>query len=265
MTGLFLPPATAPASPLRVVDPRVKILTVVVLSVLIIQAAAGDIIFISLFLGLLIRLSGASPREIGRALKPIAVFTALLFLLHLFFTPGRALFFIPGLKVSISREGLTEGALVAWRFGALVTAGALLTITTPPSELVAALEKLLRPLRALRIPVQDLAIMAAMALRFTPTFLEEYHRMKAARLARGGGLPGESLPRRLRTAMHLGAAIILSAFRRAEDLAAAMEARGYARGPRTSLREMKLRRGDYTAAAVMVSFTGLIIAVRLLM
>jgi len=250
------------SSPLRHVDPRVKILAVAVLSILIFQATPGVIVMISLFMGLVILISRVSIQDLGRALQPIAVFAVLLFLIHLFFTEGRDIFSIPMLPVRITYEGLENGFLVVWQFTALVTAGALLTMTTPPSTLVAALEKLLRPLKMMRVPTQDLAVMVSMALRFVPTFSEEYNRMKTARLARGGDLKGKGLFRKLKTAVSIIVPLILSAFRRADDLAAAMEARGYARGPRTTLRELHMTGRDFAALAVMVSFAGLTIVIR---
>jgi len=262
MQNLFFGQFTADSSPLRHVDPRVKILTVVVLSILIFQATLGMIVMISLFMGLVILISRVSLQELGRALKPIAVFAVLLFLLHLFFTEGRDIVSIPMLPVRITYEGLENGFLVVWQFAALVTAGALLTMTTPPSTLVAALEKLLKPLKIIRVPTQDLAIMVSMALRFVPTFSEEYNRMKTARIARGGDLKGKGLFRKLKTAISIVVPLILSAFRRADDLAVAMEARGYARGPRTTLRELRMTKIDFAALAVMVSFAGLTMMIR---
>jgi energy-coupling factor transport system permease protein len=250
------------SSPLRHVDPRVKILSVVVLSILIFQANPGVIVMISLFMGMVILISRVSMQNLGRALKPIAVFAVLLFLLHLFFTEGRDIFSIPLLPVRITYEGLGNGFLVVWQFTALVTAGALLTMTTPPSTLVAALEKLLGPLKIMRVPTQDLAVMVSMALRFVPTFSEEYNRMKTARIARGGDLKGKGLFRKVKTAISIVVPLILSAFRRADDLAAAMEARGYARGPRTTLRELRLTGRDFAALAVMISFAGLTVVIR---
>ncbi len=264
MIGLLSQTPIAVRSPLRTVDPRIKILAVAVLSVLIFQAGPGEILLLSLFLVLLIRLSGAGPGEVAGILKPVILFAVLLFLLHLFFTPGREIASLPLLPLPMTYEGLGRGGVVAWQFLALVIAGGLLSLTTPPSELVAGLEKLLRPLKILRVPTQDLAVMVAMALRFAPTFLEEYQRMKTARAARGGGLPGEKLSRKLKTGGRLTISLLLSAFRRAEELAAAMEARGYARGPRTSLRELRLRRADYAAAAILAFFTGLDLALKYL-
>lgn len=253
---------TADSSPLHQVDPRVKILAVAVLSILIFQATAGEIVIISLFMGMVILISRVGLRKLGGALKPIAVFALLLFFMHLFFTEGRDIFSLPLLPVRITYEGLENGLLVVWQFTALVTAGALLTMTTPPSTLVAALEKLLRPLKILRVPTQDLAVMVSMALRFVPTFSEEYNRMKTARLARGGDLKGKGIFRRLKTAISIVVPLILSAFRRADDLAAAMEARGYARGPRTTLRELRMTGLDLAALAVTVSFAGLTVMIR---
>ncbi len=167
--GLFVPGE----SPLHRLDPRVKILSVVVLGVLTFQASAEAAILITLLLAGLTGLSRLRPRHLLDALRPLMVFAALLFLIHLFFTDGEAPVSLSAGPFRITREGLRQGGIVVWQFFALVSMGVLLTMTTGPSDLVAALEKILSPLKILRVPTQDLAVMVSLALRFLPTFLEE--------------------------------------------------------------------------------------------
>lgn len=224
-------------------DAQIKILSTVVLSIIILQAQGWNLLLPTLFLGLFCRFSRLKFSAVQEALKPLVCFAVLLFGLHLFFTDGDALWQIPGLPVRITEEGFFRGLFVSWQFLALVLSGVILTVTTSPADLVGGLEHLLSPLQRLRIPVQDIAVMVSMALRFVPTFLEEYHRIKTAQRARCGHWGTKywwregklDLRKKLKTTALLLVSLLIGAFRRAEDLAKAMEARGYAQGQRTTL------------------------------
>ncbi len=253
--GLFIPGD----SPLHRLDPRVKILSVVVLGILSFQTSGTAAVLITLFLLGLTGLSGLRPRLVLEALRPLFVFAVLLFLIHLFFTDGEALAFLSAGPFRVTREGLRQGGFVVWQFMALVSLGVLLTMTTGPSDLVAALEKILSPLNVFRVPTQDLAVMVSLALRFLPTFLEEMEKLKTARLARGADWRRDGIGRRVKAASSLAVPLLLGTVRRADDLAEAMEARGYARGPRTGLRELRLAGTDYAALAFVTMFTGLVL------
>ncbi|NPU84192.1 MAG: energy-coupling factor transporter transmembrane protein EcfT [Syntrophaceae bacterium] len=258
--GLFVPGDSS----LHRLDPRVKIVSVVVLGVLSFRASAGAATLVTLLLLVLTGLSGLRPRHILDALKPLMVFAALLFLIHLFFTDGEALVSLSAGPFRITREGLRQGGFVVWQFFALVSMGVLLTMTTGPSDLVAALENILSPLKVLRVPTQDLAIMVSLALRFLPTFLEEMEKLKTARLARGADWRRGGSVHRVKTAASLLVPLLLGAARRADDLAEAMEARGYARGPRTGLRELRMARPDYAALVILTVFSGMVLVAGLL-
>jgi len=254
--GLFVPGD----SPVHRLDPRVKIASVVVLGVLTFRASAGAAIPITLLLASLTALSRLRPRHLLDALRPLAVFAGLLFLIHLFSTDGQALASLSAGPFRITREGLKQGGFVVWQFFALVWMGVLLTMTTGPSGMVTALEKLLSPLKVLRVPTQDLAVMVSLALRFLPTLLEELEKGKTARLARGADFEAGGPAGRLKATASLVVPLLLGSVRRAEDLAEAMEARGYARGPRTSLRELRLAGPDYASLALLTVFLVLILA-----
>ena len=248
--GQYLPGDTV----VHRLDPRVKILSVIALSILIFAATWAEILLISLFLAAVVAATRMGPAQALGALRPVAAFMAMIFLVHLFFTEGRPILLLAPLPVRITQEGLVRGIYVTWQFACLVLGAAVLTLTTLPSDLVGGIERLLRPLSRVGIPSQDLAVMIAMALRFMPMLLEEYDRLRMAQMARGADFTTGSLTLRTRAVAALAIPLLLSAFRRADELAVAMEARGYRRGPRTTLRELALSRRDLGAFAVMALF-----------
>jgi energy-coupling factor transporter transmembrane protein EcfT len=248
--GQYLPGDTV----IHRLDPRVKILSVVALSILIFAATPAEILLISAFLIAVIRSTRMTPVQALGALRPVAVFMAMIFLVHLLFTEGPPILSLTPLSVRITQEGLVRGIYVTWQFAGFVLGAAVLTRSTPPSDLVAGIERLLRPLSRVGIPSQDLAVMIAMALRFMPMLLEEYDRIRMAQMARGADFTTGNLALRTRAVASLAVPLLLSAFRRADELAVAMEARGYRRGPRTTLRELALSRRDLEAFAVMAAF-----------
>jgi energy-coupling factor transporter transmembrane protein EcfT len=243
-------------------DPRVKILATIILSILIFQAQKGEILVLSAFLSAVCFIARLKFSEIRVALKPLAWLAALLFGLHLFFTEGKTLLPIPYLPLRITEEGLSRGLLISWQFLSLALSGIVLTMTTAPSELVGGLENLLSPLRRIGVPVQDIAVMVSLALRFVPTLLEEFSRIKTAQLARGAELETGRLDRRMKSMAVLVAPLLVSAFRRADNLAEAMETRGYARGPRTTLHQLRFGREEAIALIVLGLLLSLILVSR---
>lgn len=231
-------------------DARIKILATVVLSILILQARDWEIFLISASICAVCIVSRLKFSEVREALRPLALFAVLLFGLHLFFTEGDAIFPISYLPVRITQEGFFRGLLISWQFLSLALSGAILTMTTSPSDLVCGLEHLLSPLRRIRIPVQDIAVMVSMALRFMPTLLEEYDRIKTARIARGACVETGRFGRKMKNMAAILTPLMFNVFRRADDLTEAMESRGYVRGPRTTLHQ--LRFGQEEVFALMV-------------
>jgi energy-coupling factor transporter transmembrane protein EcfT len=248
--GQYLPGETV----VHRLDSRVKIVTVVLMSLLIFTASAAGIALISLFLATLLATAHLSLAQTAAAVRPVAIFISLIFLMHLFLTEGRPLLSFAPLPLRITQEGLAQGAYVTWQFACLVIVAAILTMTTLPSDLVGGIERLLRPLERVGIPSQDIAVMISMALRFMPMLLEEYDRLRMAQKARGADFTTGSLVLRIRALAALTVPLLLSAFRRADELALAMEARGYRRGPRTTLRELRLSGTDFAAFAVITVF-----------
>jgi energy-coupling factor transporter transmembrane protein EcfT len=184
-------------------------------------------------------------RTIGQALRPILFFIILIFLVHALFNEGDALISIPFFGISFSYAGLQKGFFVVWRFLCLMIAAVLLTLTTAPSQMIVAIKYFLKPLKLLRVPVDDIAFMIMLALRLMPILLTEKEKVETAQKARGYNLRQSGFVIRIKAFLSLTLTIFTGVFRRADELAMAMEARNYQRGERTSLVELKLNSSDY--------------------
>lgn len=241
-----------PAGWLSGLDARLKIGGVAFLGLLVFRASPLGTLVLSAFLAGLARLAGLGMRRLRETLRPLGIFVAFLAAAHGLFTPGKTLVLIPALGLALSEEGLYQACLVTWQFTALVVAAAALTATTSPSDLVAGLERLLRPLKRLGVPVQDLAVMIGLAFRLLPLLREELDRIRQAQAARGLAADRGSLPARLRNGLRPVLPLVTGAFRRAEELAAALEARGYdSQIPRTGLHGQTFSRKDLAAAMIL--------------
>ncbi|MBN1104641.1 MAG: energy-coupling factor transporter transmembrane protein EcfT [Deltaproteobacteria bacterium] len=238
-------------------DPRVKIVSVIGISFLILSGSLFALAALSGFLLWMYRAAGLPFRRLYGSLRPATGFLVLLFVLHLAFTEGRPLPPFPPWRVTVTYEGLHGGTLVTWRFALLLAWASVLTMTTSSIEMVGGVEALLRPLPFMRTRSQDLALMISMAMRFVPTMREEMDRVKMAQLSRGASYGTGPLLQRAKAVTSLMWPVILGTLRRADNLATAMEARGYRGGPCTSMREFRLSRADYGAIAVIASIAAL--------
>ena len=250
--GQYIPSASI----IHRLDPRVKIAYVVFLSIMILKGDPITMAMISAFLVALIPISRLALHHILNALRPMIVFFILLFLLHLFFSDGTPIPPSPLWHVTITYEGLYTGALITWRFVLLILSASILMMTTLPTELISGIERLLRPLKILAIPSHDIAIMISIALRFMPTFLEEIDRIKEAQMARCANFKTGTLFQRTKATTLLLMPLVMSSFRRADELATAMEGRGYRRGPRTYMSELRMSPADYRAVLLITLMTG---------
>lgn len=179
-----------------------------------------------------------------KSLRPLWILLALTLCLHVFFTPGGSLLLLGFLRVSL--EGLVKGLFIVVRLVLLVTATTLLTLTTSPIELTDGLEGLMSPFKKWGFPAHELAMMMTIALRFIPTLLEEADRIMKAQMARGVDFESGGIIRRIKGLVPLLVPLFVSAFRRAEDLAIAMESRCYRGGiGRTRLKVLQFQRWDY--------------------
>ncbi|WP_258358879.1 energy-coupling factor transporter transmembrane component T family protein [Moorella sulfitireducens] len=185
-------------------------------------------------------LAGLAPSFIWRQLKPLLVFLVIIFFLQVALTPGEIIAAIGPLR--ITREGLDYGIMALARVFFLIVAASVLMATTDPLALADGLERLLRPGQRFGLPSVELALMLTLALRFVPTLLEEAERIMRAQVARGATFRGSQV----KNLMPLIIPLFISAFRRAEGLAEAMEARAYRGGKgRTRMRELHFKPADY--------------------
>lgn len=210
-------------------DPRFKLLAVTFLmAVTFITRAPWAVTFHTLAVVCLVRLSGIPVRYFLRTLRFflwLFIFTGIL---HLCFTPGRPLTDEPILGfLQITQEGLARGGLISWRLLAIISLSALLTHSTTPLEITRGMESLLSPLERFRFPVQDFALMMMMAIRFIPVLSDEAQRVWKAQRSRGAHFGRGGVKRRANTLMSILIPVFAGVFRRADDLATALEARGY--------------------------------------
>ena len=239
-------------------DPRTKLLGTVayIVALFLAKGIVGYAVLLAV-LAALIAVSRVGLKTILRGMKPILVIIIITAVLNLFYTPGAgeplAAFWI----FKIYPEGIWAAVYMILRIAMLIACTFLLTYTTSPILLTDGLEKLLGPLKAIRVPVHELAMMMSIALRFIPTLIEETDKIMSAQKARGADFDSGNLIQRARALVPLLVPLFISAFRRADELAVAMECRCYHGGEgRTRLRQLKYAGKDW---AVLVFF--LVIAV----
>lgn len=239
-------------SAVHCLDPRTKLwATLVLMASVFLTRSVPFHLFLALFLGIVLILSRIPPRLMGRNLRSFLWLFLITFGLHALTTPGEPLSPFPVWKINVTYQGLENGALFSLRLGLLIVTAALLMLTTSPMELTDGLERLLSPLRRLGFPVQELAMMMVITLRFIPLFFEEAERLRKAQLARGARFGGHPV-RRARSLVALMVPLFLLALRRADELALAMEARCYqGEKGRTSFNQLHLRLGDYLTICIV--------------
>lgn len=225
-------------------DPRTKILGALLLIILLflVRSFAGYG-FAAAFVALVMYVSKIPVRFVLRGLRPLLIIIILTLTLNVFMTEGRELFRIA--LLTVTEEGLIRGGMMGIRLILLVMGTSLLTLTTSPILLTDGIENLLSPGKRIGIPAHELAMMMTIALRFIPTLLEETEKIMKAQMARGADFESGSLLQRAKNLIPLLVPLFINAFRRADDLAIAMEARGYRGGEgRTRFRELDFRRVD---------------------
>ena len=242
-------------------DPRIKILLLVGLIVAIFLAQnLVAFIPVVLFLILATVLSKVPVKLMIKGIKPLRFILILTFLLNLFFLPGETTLWDLGFAV-IKKESLLTAILYSFRLVLLVVGSSLLTLTTPPIVLTDGLERLLSPLKVIHFPAHEMAMMMSIALRFIPTLLEEADKIMKAQTARGADFESGNLIKRARAMVPLLVPLFVSAFRRAGDLAMAMEARCYHGGEgRTRLRVLHISDNDVTACVLMAALIFCVVA-----
>ena len=229
-------------------DPRTKILLTMVYIVALFTAAlyAGYCLVI-LFLVCGISISHIKIKTILSGLKPLVIIVLITGILNLFYTRGEHLL-VHFWRISIYWEGVETAVFMALRILLLIAGTLLLTYTTSPLQLTDGLESLLGPLKKLRVPVHELAMMMSIALRFIPTLIEETDKIMNAQRARGADFETGGLIAKAKALLPLLIPLFVSAFRRADGLATAMESRCYHGGEgRTRMKQLRMERRDWVA------------------
>ena len=241
------------ASPLHALDPRAKILatTALVLGLFLVDSIAGFLV-VATAMTVLMAASGIPAGTFLRILRPVAFIVALTVLFQVLFSREGATLVEWG-PLEVHSGGLRLGLFLGLRILLLVSAAGLLTATTTPVALADGIEDLLSPLKRLRFPAHEVAMMMTIALRFIPTLGEEAEKITKAQAARGADFSEGGPLRRARALVPVLVPLTVGAFRRADELADAMESRGYRGGEgRTRYRELRFRTRDALALAVTV-------------
>lgn len=246
------------------IDPRIKIIiTMIFITSLFLITSFVGYLFVVGFMGITILISKVSLKIILRGLKPLLIIIMLTVALNVFMTQGETIFTI--WKLTITKEGLVLAGLMGLRLVFLITGASLLTLTTSPIALTDGIEKLLNPLKKIGVPAHELAMMMTIALRFIPTLLEETDKIMKAQMARGADFESGNLINRAKALVPLLVPLFISAFRRADELALAMEARCYRGGEhRTRMKQLKLSRVDFIAMITTALFVAALIIVRII-
>ena len=246
-------------------DPRLKLVLTVAYIVLLFAASNPLGLTLSiLFLGVMYKMAKIPVKMIGKSLKPILPIVLFTAVLNLFFVSGEGDPLVHFWFLSIYAEGVRYAVLMAVRVMALIAGTSLLTYTTSPIVLTDAIEQLLKPLGKLHFPVHELAMMMSIALRFIPTLIEETDKIMNAQKARGAQLDTGKMTDRVKALVPVLIPLFISAFRRADELAMAMECRCYRGGTgRTRLKVLRCEKQDYIDLAVCIACFAVILASRL--
>ncbi len=242
-------------------DPRVKVVGVLfyLISLFLFGGFVGYGV-VTLFLGAVIILSKVPLRYIVRGMKPILFLLILTALFNLFGTDGDIVFHWK--FITITWQGMRKALFMAMRLIYLIIGSSMMTYTTTPNQLTDAIEKLLRPLEKLHVPVHDFAMMMSLALRFIPILLEEANRIISAQSARGADFEEGNIWHRMRAMISILVPLLVSATRRAYDLANAMEARCYRGGKgRTKMKPLQYQGTDLLAYVLLFVYFAAVIVV----
>ena len=248
-------------TPAHKLDPRTKIL-LVVLYITALFTAGSFLAYglMALVLAACVRISKVGLRALVKGLKPVLFIIVFTGILNLFFTPGEGELWAWG-PFHITDTGLRNAAFMILRIMLLIMGTFLMTYTTSPISLTDGLERLLNGLKRLRMPVHELAMMMSIALRFIPTLIEETDKIMSAQKARGADFESGNLIQKARALIPILVPLFISAFRRADELATAMECRCYHGGEgRTKLHVLKYQGRDYIALALGAVILACVIA-----
>ena len=249
-------------TPAHKLDPRTKILLVILYIVALFQArslltyAIMTVTFV-----LCARISKVGAKALLKGLKPVVIIVLFTGFLNLFFTPGEVIFQLGFLR--LTDAGVYNALRMVVRIMLLITGTFLLTYTTSPIALTDALERMLNPLKKVHVPVHELAMVMSIALRFIPTLIEETDKIMSAQKARGADFESGNIIQKAKALIPILVPLFISAFRRADELATAMECRCYHGGEgRTKLHVLQYERRDYIALTIGVLVLAAVLVLR---
>ena len=236
-------------------DPRVKLIcTLLYLVSLFLFRSVPGYIVATIFLAIIIKISTVPFSYIVRGLKPIVMLLMITVLFNLFLTRDGEVLFHAWI-FTITEGGLITAVYMAIRLIFLIIGSSLMTFTTTPNELTDGIEALLHPLNRIHVPVHEVAMMMSIALRFIPILLEETDKIMKAQIARGADLESGNMIQKAKSMIPILVPLFVSAFRRANDLAMAMEARCYRGGEgRTKMKPLHYQKRDYVAYIVVIVY-----------
>lgn len=265
MRDITLGQYVAGNSVIHKLDPRTKIAMMILYIAM--TFLVKDIWFLAIpfvYLVLELILSGISLRYILNSLKPIRVLLILMFLLNLFFTKGEHVWL--NLRFwQLTGEAVLQSCFLSVRIILLVAGASMLTLTTSPIALTDGLEKLLAPLKIFHFPAHELAMMMTIALRFVPTLMDETEKIRNAQMSRGADFESGNIFKRVKSMIPILIPLFVSSFRKADDLAIAMESRCYHGGDgRTRMHQLKFRKEDLFAILITLMFVAALIVILVL-
>ena len=245
-------------------DPRVKLIgTFAFIVGLFLAGNVAGYAVAAIFLVSMIKLSHVPVKFMLKGMKAIAFLIVITVVFNTFMTPGEVL--IQVWKLKVTKEGLIMAAKLALRLSFLIIGSSIMTLTTTPNQLTDAIESVMGPLKRLHVPVHEVAMMMSIALRFIPILMEETDKIMKAQEARGASFDSGNLLDKTKALIPLLVPLFISAFRRANDLAMAMEARCYRGGDsRSKMKPLIYRRRDVMGYGVLISFLACIIVTRVL-
>lgn len=241
-------------SPIHRLDPRVKLIATFayIISLFVVHSWTGYLIA-AVAVAIVIAASHVPFGYIMRGMKAVMMILMITVIFNLFLTEGRPL--IHFWKLTITYEGVDFASKMAVRLIFLIIGSSLMTLTTTPNQLTDALEDVLGPLKKIHVPVHEISMMMSIALRFIPILMEETDKIMKAQMARGADFESKNLMKKIQSLVPLLVPLFISAFRRANDLAMAMEARCYRGGDgRTKMKPLVYCRRDYAAYALLEAY-----------
>lgn len=244
-------------------DPRVKLFStmVYIISLFCFRGIAA-LVVATIFLVIVIRSSKVPFKFMVKGLKAIVILMLITALFNLFLTPGKTV--VSFWVFKITEEGAQNAALMAVRLTYLILGASIMTLTTTPNQLTDGLEKSLMPLSKIGVPVHAIAMMMSIALRFIPILIEETDKIMKAQMARGADFESGNLLQRVKNMIPLLVPLFISAFRRADDLAMAMEARCYNGGVgRTKMKPLHYEGRDKRAYLIVLGYFALVMVCRI--